>query len=226
MIKDTQKMPRTKTTKRRSGKVPEATKKYVKQQTSRKIETKYVVETATSHEITDDITLQDLTDSISQGDGVGNRDGDQVELQRISGRMLFTRDSGAAAGSVQTIRCLFFQWHPDNNTESPSNINEIVQVSSSAALAVNSGYPINKSTRHFTPLLDRTIHLAAPTNDPYRSVKSMGFAIPKHKLRKLQYNAAATTGKNHVYVVFWSDKASGAENGVCTYVANVFYKDG
>lgn len=221
-------MPRTKSTRRvrRKTKDPVARRSYVKRQISRNIETKHYVNSSTPTDISTTIGIQNLTSSIIQGDDTDERDGNTVKLTRISGRIFMERDNSAATGSTMNSRVLLVQWHRDTANEDLTQLSDIFETTTDTTLTTLSGYRLNKAARSkFTVLMDKQVTLTASTDGAWGHYKTWGFAVNSNRLRKTEWTSSGTDALNHVFLIYVSNQATGNENGIITWVANIHYKD-
>jgi len=178
-------------------KVSDVTKEYVKRaiKTGKEDNWENVSESATN--LGYDNPLLSQWSLINQGDTVNLRNGDRI--QPTSLEVNFRMTFGIAPSQI--ARVMIIQWKPDNGVDAPF-MNKILSTSGTD-YSVHSPLIQSKVLRSkFAVLYDRTIpNLNSVTGSAY----AFRVKIKKFSGKYIYYNAGATTGKNQIYVLAFSD---------------------
>lgn len=210
-------MPGKKTTRyARKGKskaatrpVPPSIKRYVRSTISRSLESGRN-EIAVNSTIDSTGTFWDLT-LLGQGDGLTQRDGNEITVKRVSFRGSWTKSD-----TTQICRLLFFVWHPDSAVQVPVQADILTAAGNSAPVS----YYEYENRSQFTILADRVVQLETDNVQQLINMSAYG-----SKMRKVTYNSGANTGCNHIYMY------AVADSGVVPHPSlvgahEVLFKDG
>lgn len=172
-------------------------------------------------DITNTAVFNDLT-SIAQGDDHDQRLGDSVKCQRLFAKLQVARDDNVVTtDSYDDIRFIIFVWHPDDNTDAPDAITKILNSATSPQLQP---YVLEKSKRKkFTVLYDKRITLTTRENgEPSKANRVL--VVNKKLKNVINFNDAATTGRNKIYIMRIGSQAAGSDNSAMNAYLNVSYK--
>lgn len=143
------------------------------------------------------------------------RIGDRVTLQSCS----LSIRIGYTVPAV--VRLMVVQWH-DNSADNNINATDIFQFTLVGGVfdanTINNLYNIDQ-TKKFTILYDRK-HSINPNVGATAKVKTVNLYFKKRFRKQVQFNEAATSGVNKMYLLAFSDTATaGAVNGYarCRY---------
>lgn len=162
--------------------------------------------------------------AMTQGDSVLDRDGDRAELTsiRITGRLL--RESTATSGTWDSVRVVLIQWHPDSNVDVPAAA-DLFEDTTQSTISL-SPIIIDKSLRSkFTLLADKTFVLQDRANSYDSGRFERRFVIRKKLSRPILFNAGATTGRNHIYMVVLGEQTSATEDCTMSYFSALRFRD-
>lgn len=200
---------RLKRYKRRAFKRPRrrlATKKFVKKQFKRLMETKHLdlnfastLNTPNFYRMTN--ISQDTTDT--------SRIGDKLRLKSIKIKATFTLP--VANTDIASGRLIIFQWHP-NDADYPPNFGDILESISSPAQYMNSNLRWDKSSQ-FTVLKDFRITMSR--NEKPVMMKTLKINL-KYAKKTLKYVAANTYGQDMIYWLTMGDQS--VSGNAITYV--------
>lgn len=162
---------------------------------------------------------------ITQGDTIVSRDGDRAEPSSVDVRVNLLRDPTTTAQSIDQVRLLLLVWHPDSAVEEPSAAAKLFEDTTQTRVGI-SPIIVDKNNRSkFTLLYDKT-HSLFRREDSLDSGKwYKQIRIFKKLTRPLLYNAGATTGKNHIYLVALGSQSSAAEDSTLQYESVVRFRD-
>lgn len=209
-------MPRTRQTRRRKGKgkVPDPVRRYVKSQITRSLETKYY--NRLNQSISPDYTgvLYDLTQLITQGDTVAQREGDRINLRDIE-----WRGQLSLADSHNYLRFALIQVHYDSQGHTPV-ASDFLETVSNGLAPVSIWKWENRS--EYTVLWDKTYLLDSTTTPVAQFSGKVG---PQKLSKPVLYNPGLSTGIGHVYLLTISDSAA-VSHPTFDYDMRIKYKDG
>jgi len=159
---------------------------------------------------------------IAQGITDSTRIGDELRLDKM-----YIRAFIGANAPRNFIRVIFFQWKPDDTTAPPTSA-DILLVGSSGTQDYTSQY--NHDKRYlYKILIDHTFTLvgngAADTYPNQDTSIQFHQWFHKFSLTKLQYDAAAITGTNQLYIMYMGDQ-NGASAPYLFYTIKLLYHDG
>lgn len=138
-------------------------------------------------------TLLDYSALITQGDGDTNRDGDKLNLNKVS-----IKGTLGVADSTNRMRIIFFRWNNLGTTPTTSYLLE-----GGANTASDILRPFRIDTKHFYKVVyDRTFNLST-----YRPTIDFKATIYGRRLgtKRVTYLGGGTTGMNHLYCYLVSD---------------------
>jgi hypothetical protein len=166
-------------------------------------EKKYFDAEATDHALNAGV-ITDLT-PVSQGDGVGARDGDEINPLFFQVRAALMAptvyNSGSSSSQGILYRVLLIQWHPNTAADTPS-MADLLENSTNAFSFLNRDY-----TKQYRVLYEnRGVLVNSAGNDD--SVQHLDFTIPAKQMRKITFNDSATTGEDHLYLVCMSSEVT------------------
>lgn len=131
----------------------------------------------------------------SQGDAYNNRDGDSLMFTSVGGRFL-----SIAADTTNVCRLVIFQWLVDSAQDAPTAA-KILQ--DSTTLPAISPFILNRNERKkFKVLYDKVMGVSG--NGP--AIEMDNFFITK--FARTDFNAAATSGKGILYILYVSDSGA------------------
>lgn len=207
------------TLKRRRTDTGYATKGYVKRIASSTQENKYKEISAAYQEIPYDAAMVLDCSAISQGDTVNTREGDFVQPTGMQCGIRVQNDYSDDA----MYRLVLFQWHMDDTPVET----DILPIDGAAF----SGYDMLSTynfdgRKKFTVLYDtKTKILGNTTSDEnVPSIRVHQFHVKK-KMRKIQFNGAATTGRNKIYLLAFSNRATALNAVYIDYNIDLFWKE-
>jgi len=212
-----------------------ATKRGVQQQIRRNIETKDHNEYATASEVSSTSWTPICLSDIAQGDTDNSRDGNQIDLFSLQGRVQFRSDPETLIGSQ--ARFIIFQWKPHNGDVAPTAARILFDTTNLSLLS-----PIIRDRRQtFKILYDSgPVNILpqeaqwvndTPADDTYVMAtpryKLFNINIGRKKLlNKLIYSAESTEGTNQVYIMFWGGvTAAQSDCPDIQYYLRLLYKD-
>ncbi len=161
----------------------------------------------------DDVTITDLSD-MAQGDGVGQRVGDEVQSAGLEFDY-FIEASGVDACS----RVSLIQWKQDSAAGLPT---AILLFTNSSATSAPLGTFDYANRKQFRVLYDALI----PNGTEGPSVHVRRVVIPASEmLSKVIFNVGATTGFNKIFLIAWSSELVAGSPPQMTFQANYTYYD-
>lgn len=160
---------------------------------------------ASGTDISNTIAFYDLFDP-AQGDGEGQRIGDEVSLNALSFRYLVGAGGGAVASTHYYGRVIIFKWHPDTADDSPSDALDILQESAVTALR-----PADDAQRRKATFLYDRVHVIHGSTT---GAGTPAIHVSKRiKLRgKAYFKEGVATGKNKLYIALLSN--TGTANAI------------
>lgn len=203
-------------TKPRSGRRQVASKQYVKRAVARVQETKHYPESSGLQAMGyDSAYIADLT-SMGQGTTSITRVGNDVKATSFVFKGYVTPNAGTAIG---VARVILLQWFEDDSAGAPA-LTDLFN-------ATNTSYLENvrpdKLLGRGKVLYDRrfTIDDVVEGHHVFTA-----FVSGKKLARKMiKYNEAATTGKNHIYLIGTSSIAAAASPPAIGYASMLHFKD-
>lgn len=181
---------------------------------NRYLETHHHNEYNTGIEVNTTGNFQCLSD-ITQGDGDNERLGDTLMLKSITGNMNFIAGS---AGTVSAVRCVIFQWKPDNNVDAPA-VNKILFDATNVPYLSN--FVIDQSK--FRVLKDWLFHVG-PVSGASNNLVLKRVNIYKDFKEKIEYQGAGTTGSNQIYIMVIGNNTTGTTAPNYYYHLRLKYK--
>lgn len=135
--------------------------------------------------------------NVTQADTDTGRDGDQLYI-----RSLELQWQCDVIDTYNTMRIIIFQWYQNDSTSTPA-VGDILQTLSNSSGVIS---PYNHDQRfNYRILYDKVVTLTQGNTDASYVYKSMITKFPK---RKMQFNAADTTGTNKLYILKISDSSA------------------
>lgn len=144
---------------------------------------------------------------IGQGDGQGQRLGDTCELTSVEFHQIAATDAGAASGTLNNIRIMLIRWLVDDTDTAPV-IGDILE---STSYPYSSLVGDQADRKKFEVLVDK--HLSLTVRNDSRSAYDHKDVI-SCKGKKIYFDAAATTGKGHIYLVTLGNNTTASGNDV------------
>jgi len=180
----------------RKQKVPAAVKTYVKREISGSQEVKVFNDPGLSTTADISGSMAGLVTGIVQGTAEDERIGDTIRVSALKMKGYI------ALGDTQNrFRLIVLQWHPDSAFETPS-VSKILTTSTTYALGPNS-LPNYFQRQKYKILYDKSVVLSAD-----RPEAPFTCNVYKKRMRPVQFNVGATTGKNHLYYLIISDSSA------------------
>lgn len=191
-----------------------AVQKIANKQINRVSELKYHDVQVTSQAIAyDSVYVVDLL-APAQGDSVTTRDGDSLYIKNHRVKMELLRDS--ATGIDTAGRVLIIQWLEDSASGAPT-LSDVLADTTRFDGTI-SPYLIN-SSKKFKVLYDKVFTLSENNGPDYRHLT----AKLRPLVRKIKFNAGATTGVGKIYLMAFSDRPAATSPPVLTmYSRNRF----
>lgn len=172
-----------------------ATKKYVKKQISKDIETKYFDIQRPSDDIDYSGRIDRLT-GVSQGTTDSTRIGDKLTM-----RSLRISYEATVADSTNMVRFIIVQWFPNSTLLAPTSSYVLSTIGS--ALAPQSPY-IHDYKNQFNVLYDK-VHILS--TDYPRIVRKFWLKM-KWAKKVINFSAGTSEGSNHLYMIRISDSSA------------------
>ena len=139
----------------------------------------------------------------SQGDNEGERSGSNIYLKSVSIRI-----NAICADSTNFVRFIVFQWFPDDTVDSPTSSTILENIGS----LVSTYSYIDR--QKWDILWDKTFSLTLSGNACATAEKM----ITNLRERKAFFNpTSATTGKNQIFLLYYSDSAAVVHPSVNAY---------
>jgi hypothetical protein len=175
--------------------------------------------------------LVDVT-AIGQGNSGATRVGDLLMLHSMSYRFQIYNNFGATANPIVITRILFFQYLGDSAAAGKPTVADLFNVSNAnggATYGTFSAFDIDYS-RAYRVLTDTsriTFGAPAAATSTYVGLAHFGqFQVNLARAqREIQYQAGATTGNNHIFMVVTSNCATIGLNPNITYNLDVRFTD-
>lgn len=184
---------------------------------------RYVDEYATSQALTTAATFTNLSDAIAQGDGVGDRNGDRINIRRINSKFTFIRDPQATVG-LCACRVILFKWFPDTSADPPAAGTDIIyDQTNDFVQSPITMYKINR--RKFAVVRDWYFNLAIPSDG--QSVKTISLDYrPKGRMGLVDYTlAGGAHAKGHYFLVtFCNQSSAGTEGATVRYHTTLHFE--
>lgn len=135
--------------------------------------------------------------TIPQGDGISAREGDSVMPTSLVVKGRIQRGSTATTSTFDAVRIMIVRWHPDSASTTLSSPNQLLQDFTSG-VAVYSPLKLNRADRKdFDVLYDR--RFVVPARDLVEAYRDI--FIPIKLKKKIQFNAATTSGLGTLWIV-------------------------
>lgn len=196
-------------------KTSEVVKAYVKKTINRKFETKYDDEIINGFQLTQTLTLADMT-GLAQGAAFNERIGSEIAIKRF-----ITRYALFCGTSSSIVRLINLVWKPDNAVA--PLISSILANGPGGAPDILSNY--NRNNRaNYTILSDRTHQLIAGTSSEYNR-RVFHYEDYKNLPSYTSYTPTLNTGEHHIYSFLISDQTAGANAPSIYYSSRIEYKD-
>lgn len=177
-------------------------KRQVKQIVRSGKEKKYKDTTAAAADVTSTVGFIQLS-TISQGDGESERIGDSVACTSLHLKgTIGALGSAVTAGTAYYTRMIVFRWKPDTAAESPTAVTDILQAASAYSQVVGEDTQRNKFDilyDNFDTFIGRNGGNGRVNRDFDRFIKCK---------KKIHFNAALTTGSNHIYLMYYCNDAT------------------
>lgn len=159
-----------------------------------------------------------------QGDaGLGYRDGDVIMPTALRFSYRVVRDSGVTASTLDTVRVMIIQWHPNTSISGTPSLSNVLQSTGATDLS-ESPYVLARAERKmFTVLYDK-VHRNLTERAQGRDAASSGFFFRRLK-GKISFDFGATTGRNKLYLIVAGQQSSAVEDSVIAYNSCLWYKD-
>lgn len=164
--------------------------------------------------------------AVSQGDTILTREGDRIEPTSLKLNYRIIRDAGVAADTVDAVRVLIIQWHPDTLVDAPQ-LSDVLQDASTVTQQRVSPITGEVAKRaRFTLLYDRIHDFIYDRSHGKDSVamRNLWFNLTK-KARVLYNTGGATTGKNHIYLLVAGQQVVATEDSTFTYYSQLRFRD-
>lgn len=146
------------------------------------------------------------------------RDGDVIFPKYLEIRYSFTRE--VTSTTRDNVRMVVFQWKSDMAVDTPTHGK---LMASTGTNPIMSGIQWDLKGR-FNILSDRTIPIDTLAND--RTPKNGSLIIKGSRLlKKMEYNPAAVTGRNHVYIMFLGENAAGNDDTLVNVFSRLVFSD-
>lgn len=178
-------------------------------------ETKY---RDTAFNTTINITTQapvDLT-FIAQGDTDSNRIGDSIEWKNLEVRFALGSAGSVAAATAYTTRVVIFQWHP-SDAITPPGYGDVMQSTTSAVSPPN-----HDQMSNYKIIYDEIFNPSNVGEGTY----TRDFVIPASRGRKsINFLGGSTSGMNKLYMIAWTNVASGSTSPTFNYYTRLNYYD-
>lgn len=148
------------------------------------------------------VAITDLSALISQGDGYNERIGDELRMRsfEIRGRV-----APKSTGAGDTVRIMLVQWKLPTT---PASVDLFEDLATNGP--TNSPYIVDELARsNFKVLMDKTFLVPAYAQINNRRDLYFSRTIKGSRISKVLFDAGATTGKNHIYIVYVGTQATG-----------------
>lgn len=186
------------------------TAKIAKKAVRRELETKHHDEAGTGTEVSTTAQIVDLT-TISRGDTGATFDGDSLTPVGFEFRQLLGVPTGQTALNI--CRVILFIWKMDDTDEVPV-VGDILYDTTNVPYLSR----VLWESKKFKVLSDRTYEMgptSTPGGLPQNRVNII--SVKPKKLMKMYFKAAASTGRNKIYLMTIGNVAAGVSD------ANIFY---
>lgn len=160
----------------------------------------------TSQDVSTTMTASDVS-AMAQGDGAYSRDGDIISPLSLTGNIMIRRDLGATANTLDYVRVLLVRWLPNNFDEAPTS----GAIFRDATSAFGHLAFVKADRKKFQVLWDWMGVLPSIASGVSGHTTLLKVRIPLRR-RKIYFNAAATTGSSHIYLITLGQTAIGTEN--------------
>lgn len=198
-----------------------ATKRYVKNQLNKNLETKYHDHEVASIAVTSAGTISSVS-AMGRGTGPNQRIGDRISVNSLSFRIGVIR-----ADAWNYIRCIFFQWNADSTTDPPT-LDEVLDPDSGLGIGVMVPFRNYKNDsirqKKLRILYDKLIRLDEVLQDTELFVrKRMNFKRPIQIVFN-EDNPANLTGYGKIFLLLASD-SNVISHPVALGLTRINYKD-
>lgn len=196
-----------------------ATKGYVKRIASGTQESKYKEVSAAYQEIPYDAPIVLDVSAISQGDTINTREGDFIQPTGLKAGIRVQNDYN----DDSMYRLVLFQWHMDDTPVGT----DVLPIDGAAF----SGYDMLSDynfdgRRKFTVLWDSKTKLLGTTSADHNIPTTRVHTVRvKRKMRKIQFDGAATTGRNKLYLLAFSNRTTAMNAVYIDYNIDLFWKE-
>lgn len=196
-----------------------ATKRYVKRVAKSGQESKYIETSGAYTEIAYDAPLVLDVSSIGQGDTISTREGDFIQPSGMRAGIRVQNDYTDDA----MYRIVIFQWHMDDTPVGTDILP--VDGASFSGYDMLSDYNFDGRSK-FTVLFDtKALPLGNTTSDEnVPSVRIHNWRCKK-KMRKIQYNGTATSGRNKIYMLAFSNRTAVNNAVYIDYNVDLYWKE-
>lgn len=204
----------------KSGFVAKSTKKYVKKQLNKDLETKYSdIDVTTPFSIDSTGTTLDLQRISTGALVVDERIGSVIRVFRIEIRGQIVLPDPVNMVTPQTVRVILFR----DNIEGTQDRTVLSDVLETGLIPCNQQYQYQKVGKGIQVLYDRRFVLDAQ-NGP--RIRPFYINIKKPMLMKWNTGAATSEGKGRCRLALISDEATTALCALGTWTSRTWYKDG
>jgi hypothetical protein len=177
------------------------------------------------------VFLLDIT-VIAQGNTGATRVGDRCTLRSIPFSMAVYNNVGATANPTTLTRVLIFQYKGDSSVAGKPSIADLFNSSVANAgttYGYHSAFDIDYTPLYHVLYDKRVLTVGAPaayTSTSVEILKAWHGSVPLARAhRDIDYQAGATTGANHLFMLVTSDSATTASNPAITYNFDVRFTD-
>lgn len=175
--------------------------------------------------------LLDIT-AIGQGVTGATRVGDRCVLRSIPFSMNVYNNVGATANATTLSRIIIFQYKGDSSVAGKPSIVDLFNVSIANAgttYGYHSAFDIDYTPLYHVLYDKRVLTVGAPaayTSTPVDILKAWHGSVPLTRaIREIDFQAGATTGANHLFLLVTSDSATIASNPSFTYNFDIRFTD-
>lgn len=175
--------------------------------------------------------LLDVT-SISQGNTGATRVGDVATLSQLLFQFWIYNQTGNTANLTNITRIIFFQYLGDSSIAGKPTISDLFNVSNAnvgATYGSHSAFDIDYA-RTYRVLSDKKYLTVGSPGAPTSTIIGVAVhgrhSIPLNRAqRDLNFQAGATTGNNHVFLLVTSDQGTNTLNPLISYNLDVRFVD-
>lgn len=203
-------------------------KKIAQSVISKNVEDKYfevAMSTFATNMAYDNHPFTDLTNQ-STGTSDYTHIGDQIKLKSIRLRYRIQNGDTTATNQPVLVRCMVFLWKQDNQVFTPADayLFQQYQPGNGQEISFND-WDKSVQNKDYKVLYD-ALHLVGPqggNNTPAQIIGDTG--IIRFKNLTVGYTGATGMGKNHIYMVLFSEQVSGLVTTKYKYISRAVYED-